>query len=378
MLIADSSGSLRNFSSTVSVNNSGTVSFFANPRTGVAAIFTGDGGALTTIAESGPFGGGFGAGYTSINASGTVAFSAQFATGGAGIFTGSGGPVTTIVDTSQGFVALGLRPSINNVGTVAFLGSRSSVSGGLSGGLFVGNGGPITTLYDDAPPSPYFAFGSPAINDGGLVAFSAGMRGTRTVSIFTGNGGATTTIADTRSEFTKLDVEPSVNNAGMAAFQAILVSGVDGIFTGKGGPLTRIADTTGSFRDLSISSPVINDNGSVVFLAELDTGGMGIFTGPDTERDRVIAIGDPLFGSTVVEFFANGSRLGFNDAGEVAFVARLADGRDVVVRASPIPEPDTLYLLAIGGLGLVGYSWRQRRQRGLARDRAHYLQLRRL
>ncbi len=39
----------------------------------------------------------------------------------------------------------------------------------------------------------------------------------------------------------------------------------------------------------------------VVFLADLDDGGKGIFTGPDPISDKVIAIGDPLFGSTVTQ-----------------------------------------------------------------------------
>ena len=33
------------------------------------------------------------------------------------------------------------------------------------------------------------------------------------------------------------------------------------------------------------------------------------------------------------------SREGFNDAGQVAFWASLADGRNVVALATPVPEP---------------------------------------
>ena len=76
------------------------------------------------------------------------------------------------------------------------------------------------------------------------------------------------------------------------------------------------------------------NRGAVVFFARLDAGRVGIFTGPDA-ADQVIAVGDPLFGSVVEEFFLNGSRLGFNDRGQIAFVARLADDRNVVVRADP-------------------------------------------
>ena len=46
-------------------------------------------------------------------------------------------------------------------------------------------------------------------------------------------------------------------------------------------------------------------------------------------------------------------RDGLNDSGELAFWARLTDGREIVVRATPlvaasVPEPGTLGMLAAG------------------------------
>jgi hypothetical protein len=328
-LIADISGS-----STVSLNNRGTVSFIAWTSAGEPAVFTGNGGPLTLLVDgNAPFSS-FGAWNTSINASGTVAFTGGLIGDGAGIFTASRRGVNTIARTGYAFVALGLRPSINNAGTVAFLGSSSG-----EGGLFAGRGDAIPTLYyGNRPPSPFFTFGSPAINENGTLAFLAGVRTPGAPDwegIFTGDGGPTATIADSRSGFFRLDSEPSINNAGAASFAAILTNGVSGIFVGDGGPVSTIADSTGPFSDLWLSSPVINNNGSVVFFAELTGGGVGIFTGPDPLMDKVIAVGDSLLGSVVTEFFLNGSRLGFNDRGEVAFVTHLGDGREVVVRATP-------------------------------------------
>jgi len=86
--------------------------------------------------------------------------------------------------------------------------------------------------------------------------------------------------------------------------------------------------------------------------------GMGIFTGPDPGGDRVIATGDPLFGSIVVGL--DFTPTGLNDAGQIAFAATLADGRQVVARADlVVPEPSTLVLVAVGILSLVGYGRRR-------------------
>jgi hypothetical protein len=64
-------------------------------------------------------------------------------------------------------------------------------------------------------------------------------------------------------------------------------------------------------------------------------GHPGIYTGGTHPIDKVIEVGDPLFGSTVtgLEFF----RSGINDAGQLAFFASLSDGRFAIVRADPAP-----------------------------------------
>jgi hypothetical protein len=69
--------------------------------------------------------------------------------------------------------------------------------------------------------------------------------------------------------------------------------------------------------------------------------------------DKVIAIGDPLFGSTVTGFLLDPE--GLNDAGQVAFLAQLADGRIAIARADPteVPEPMPLSLRLLGVAGLI-------------------------
>jgi hypothetical protein len=88
----------------------------------------------------------------------------------------------------QGIVAVGEPVSINSSGTVAFLASEASDIEGI----FTGNGGPITTLYDNSTGSPFFTFGSPAINDHGIVAFAAWNKNTGGLAgIFAGTGAPT-------------------------------------------------------------------------------------------------------------------------------------------------------------------------------------------
>lgn len=60
---------------------------------------------------------------------------------------------------------------------------------------------------------------------------------------------------------------------------------------------TLIADNTGPFRTFGSGLPAINDAGTVAFLASLDEGGSGIFTGPnpvtDTELQSNVEFNEP-------------------------------------------------------------------------------------
>jgi hypothetical protein len=361
--IAETGGLISGLSFTPTISGDGTVAFLALVSPGPIGIFAGTGGPLTTIAAPSPFGGGgFGVPPFS-NVAGTVVFYATAPSGVPfGIFTGNGGPLTPLYNSSA-FRALGTAPTLNSAGTAAFVADPGA---GAPSGVFTGNGGPVTAIADSLT---FFNFRiSPLVNDAGTVVFVAQEVAGGATGVFTGAGGPVTTVAVTGTRFSAIDQYPSMNDSGVVAFSGGLAAGGEGVFTAGGGGIATVADTSGAFSGFAGfslgSGPSINNAGTVAFFATLDAGGSGIFTGSDPTADAVIRTGDALFGApvTALDFFR-----GLNDAGQMAFIAELADGRQVVVRADPaqvgaVPGPSALALLAIGTLALAGYRWKRRRR----------------
>jgi len=360
--IADTNDPFReifNFSSPI--NDQGTVAFRAIVNTAaVVGVFTGSGGAITTIADrtSGSF---LDFGTPAINNEGTVAFYAFLGPGETGIFTASGGTITTIADTSGLFSQIGngapSNPAINDQGTVVF---RASLRSGGEG-IFISSGGVINTIADtNGPFSDFFYAASPAINNEGTVVFSAALDNGNE-GIFASSGGAITTIAETSGPFSCFGGFPLINNRGTLAFSAPLDTGSCGVVTSRNGVVTTIADTSGLF---SFVGPYgINEEGTVALFAQLDAGGEGFFISSGAVTNKVIAIGDILFGSPVTSLY--GITNGLNNSGQLSFYAELADGTEGIFRADPEPQPvpepaSVLGLLTAGALG-VGM-WRKRQQ----------------
>ncbi len=331
--IAETSSAPNGFSALniPSLSDNGTAAFSARLNSTLIGIFIGDG---TTTANpivdtSGPssnFGFSFtNLGSPSINNTGMVAFWARLNDGSNRFFTSDGATATTIAGP---FTSFGTNPSINDAGTVAFLANI---------GVFTGSGGSTTTIADTSGRFSFLSF--PSITNTGTVAFQAFLDAGGS-GIFMSDGTTTTTVVDSSSTFSAL-IFPVTNNGGTVTFLGFVNGGGSGIFTSNGGTLTSIADTSGPFT--LFSTPSINDAGVVAFQAFISTGA-GIFSGPDPIADKVIATGDPLDGSTVAGLAF--SREGLNGAGQVAFFASLADGRQGVFLADPgdggdpMPTPD--------------------------------------
>jgi hypothetical protein len=138
---------------------------------------------------------------------------------------------------------------------------------------------------------------------------------------------------------------PVLNDGGTATFERsffdeVTQEFVTEIVTGSGEALTVVADTRGPFAFFGFRPPSLNNHGEVAFLATLDNSSTsGIFVGPDAVTDRVIATGDTLDGSTVLNLTF--CEEGLSDSGQLGFVAMLEDPdtpegfRMAVFRATP-------------------------------------------
>lgn len=300
--IADSSdGQYAGFSSIPSINSNGTITFTDSTQN---ILLAGDGTKLQILYQAGDgFFTGFG-GHPSINNSGTVAFLANTTLGG-GIFSGNGNSPTTIANDHSTNV------KINEGGTVAFA---------LSGGMFIGSGGATITIVD--ANGPLQSLDDPSINNAARVAFHAGFK-TGGFGIFVGNGSTLVTVADSSGPFLfdgNFGRQPSINSQSTVAFLAKLDNGETGVFKATNGTFSTIVDSTGPFSGFEDQGPSINNRGIVAFRGFLDNGGEGIFVGPDPSTDKVIAIGDALFGKTVNAIgFGNAA---LNDKCQIAFFAK--------------------------------------------------------
>jgi len=283
-----------------SMNDNGEVSFAARLDGGkkpdTESILRGSGKKLTTIASTADEFNFFGFD-TSINNSGEVAFKAELDEEfrfDEGLFSGRGGKTgntTHYLASTSDFDGNDSRPSINNVGDIAF---DESIN--FDNGIFVGREGSFRTI---AAPDPDVSVGEPVLSDNGTAAFE-------------------------RSFFDEVNQE----------FVAEIV-------TGNGGPLTTVVDTRGEFAFFGFRPPSLNNAGEVVFHATLDDfSSSGIFVGPDPIQDRVIATGDTLDGATVSSLTF--CEEGLHDSSQLAFTAFFQDPntfetRAAVFRATPSP-----------------------------------------
>lgn len=327
--IARTGDIFRDFSPYVaSINDHGTVAFQAALTNGGSGVFTSRGETLTTVAETaGRSEPGFNEFYShpDIDAQGALSFYASLKSGAQGVFVvARSGRSGDLAETANSFHCIGpLGPTMNDRGRVAF---RGEAEAGVPG-VFVGDARSWTSLADAGGELSEF-HGLPVLNNRGQVVFRADMK-SGGQGIFIADGEAITPLIDTSGPFSDLAAFPILDDEGRVAFVGKLESGILGLFTVFKGQVSTVVDTAGPFE--SFRGVLIDNAGGVVFYGTPAGGQLGVFGGPDPETDGILSLGQPLDGSTVVDFALN--PVSINHRGQLAIRIALEDGRQRILRA---------------------------------------------
>jgi hypothetical protein len=176
-------GGSGSFTAIVSIDaDGGQVAFRGSGGSGQSGVYTGTGGALATVADTGtaiPGGTGNFVGFNNVGiADGSVAFVGSGGTFQQGIYSDRAGALAVVADTSTpepggsgSFFPFGFNASIDAVGRVAF---RAGTPAGS--GIYVDDGSTLRRVADQDTPIPDgtgrfgFAIGNPAV-DGEVVLF---------------------------------------------------------------------------------------------------------------------------------------------------------------------------------------------------------------
>ena len=320
--IADTSGEFHDFAPFVpAVNDAGTVAFQATLLGGMSGVFIGGTGTVPTmlLMATDPYSSI--CSHPDIDASGGIVCYADLPTGERAVVVSADGRAKTVaLDAGP------LGPTINDHGTVAFRTERV----GASSDIQLANGDALTRIASTGDGFSAF-HGLPAINGSGGIAFRADLIGGGS-AICVAREAQVAAVAETGSTFDALGQFPVLADDGLVGTVARLVNGISGVFVLSGDDLEAVLDTTGAFE--SFRGVLLTGDGSVFFYGTPRGGELGIFSGPDPSQDRILGIGDPLYGSTIVEFALN--PVSINRAGQLAIRVMLADDRQWIVRADPV------------------------------------------
>jgi hypothetical protein len=342
-VVADESGPYASFNHFPAVNVSGNTVFIGTRDGGSGDDLVVGDGTSSSVYASTPFPAEFNSflEQPSINNNDVVAVYGQSTVYSYGIFSTAGSGVTEIgslIGLFGGFETYN-SGAINDAGFVAFQGDADSGFNGGFKGVYVGNGGAPTAIADQGDGFSAF-FGKTDLNNLGQAVFRSDGQ------LLVGDGVAPLiTIADTLGALSGFS-DASINDGGLVAFVASLDAGGNGVYTGDGTTLTTIVETDTSDFLFVNNQVAINNSGNLVFQSSLDVsvgGGEGLFTGTDPFADKVIRTGDALLGSTVTDIEIQVEAI--NDAGQIVFWVSLADGNSAIVRADPDTGPTELQVL---------------------------------
>jgi hypothetical protein len=359
------------------VNSRGQVAFFATLLRGVGSegLFLASGARLTKVAAEGDKapGGGFLSGFSrhpipALNERGTVAFAAAVSGGKTveGIFVASRGRLQAVALAGEpapgilgGTLATLDAPTLNDHGDVAFLATvrrgRETVEA-----IFLRVGARLRKIVAQEDPAPaggnFAAFGPPALNNKGAVAFAAVVEGLAVpggvfitqrdkIQMVLGAGDPT----PIGGIFAKFSERVAVNNEGAIAFNSILKSApVPGAFfvvqTGHPQKIAALGDAApdgGTFSHFGFW-PALSAAGTVAFTASVDHGPspLAIFVGDTTGILKVVGVGDPLPGVGNLASFGLYPVVAISSTGGITFATALTstgEGSEGIFFVEPAP-----------------------------------------
>ena len=340
------------------VNSKGQVAFFATLLRGAAGegIFLAAGGRITKIALEGDSvpGGGVVSGFgqhpiPALNETGTIAFAAAV-TGGKtveGIFTASRGRFQAIAQAgapAPGFPSGTLAnldaPALNDRGDVAFL---ATVRRGreTQEAIYLRTGGKLRKIVGQGDPAPaggtFAAFGAPALNNRGLIAFGAVVEGRGVPGgIFVADHGQVKMILGAGEDtplggiFAKFSERVALNDAGVIAVQtqiknAPVRAAIVVLVGGRTQSLVALGDPApggGTFSNFGFW-PALAADGTVAFTASVDgaRSAVGVFVKGPGGTARLAGTGDTAPGGGSLVTLTLYPAVAMSPTGAVTFAA---------------------------------------------------------
>ena len=253
------------------------------------------------------------------NARGDLSFYGTEPSGRGAVFLVDDGGVRTF---ARAFYEIGpAGPTIDEAGVVAFRAERVE---GVPG-VHVVAGGEVRTLAERGDTFEEF-FGLPLATDGAVVFRADGRDGVAGIYRAAIDTEAVEALVETGDELTGIAAFPCMTADGGVVFAGTAADGTQGTFIVRAGELERLpgGDAFASHRG------ALGCGRTVVRIATPRDGALGLFSGPDPDADRIVAIGDAFLGSTVEALAAN--PVSVNDAGRLAVRLALSDGREAIVR----------------------------------------------
>ncbi len=328
-----------------------------------------------------------------------------------GLYLSDGSTITTIMemgDTVPGgngtFMPfkpnfIGPTPVMNNQGQFVFSTWLENTAGGEAddSGIFYWDGSVLTEVVQegDAAPDGNGLFGEISIacakiNDTGSFAFNADLTGTiggedYERAIFLSDGSNISTIVrdgdnapDGNSVFAHIYLR-DMSSTGQITFSARLADANgteaigDGIYRYDGGSITALVEPgdplPGSSETIVYTGVVaVNDQGQVLFTADLSDGDYGLFFYDDTLGIiKVVSENDALLGSNILDLtygwttIGGDEHSGFNNLGQFSYQFKLEDGRTgIAIWSPPIPgDLDGDGFVGLDDLDIVLNNWNQ-------------------